>query len=301
MRIAMLIIAISLFPLSVCFGTSPKSGIQEYSLDRNRKEAIDELRKIFPKNYAKSSISSETYDSIYGVLKTYGKLEQANEENELSLISEFDAYYNKLPQSIPLSQKSVDTINELRRQVNTLIDDRRERFRKAAEQREKERPNREAAEAARLKFVEDAEIARQEAINREEKKRIEKENQERRYNEKIFKAREAALIAPDYFKQSVVCQVCGNVEEKRKLEAYFRKKKPYEAKYGVVNLTEREHAIAMDMVYDSQIAEGMGKYKDRFKETFSLSACKKFDADKCQSTLEAIEEKFIAECLAGNQ
>lgn len=294
--LAFLLMYLLLAPNS--YGGSLTTALEERMLAHDRKGAHSELENIMRQDRDEFYRLVDAYDSILCIFETYDKLEKADEKTELQYINEFKMYLKNNPRQNPFSQKVVDAIKDVTSKVNLRIETRNESIRLAAEQREKERAERELAEAARQ---EEQRIKADEEGRRVQKEReelIAKQEQERLHNEKLAKAQEAVLLSPEYYKQSLVCQVCGGIEGKKELTQDLKRYQSYERKYGVINLTTRGNAISMDMEYDTQISEGKEQYKQIFKKAFPMNVCNKFDAEACQGQLDSIEKTLIEKYIA---
>ncbi|BCG45751.1 hypothetical protein GEOBRER4_n0517 [Citrifermentans bremense] len=278
--------------------------LEEKLLLRDRQGAHDVLQQMLRQDSDTFYKILDMYDPILGMFETYDKLQNATGFNEQRLIDEFHEYSRLLPLQIPFSNKLVDAINGVRDKVNVRIQKRKEEARLAAEQRKLEQEERERAQVARFeairKYREEQrrkdDEARKKAQEEQEALAAEQE-QQRLYHEKVATAQEWACAEPDYIKQSLICQVCGSIEGKRQLREGLKRYQSYERKFAVVNPIARLDAVNMDIEYDSQIADGKGQYKSKFRKNFPMSACQKFDADVCQSRLNAIEKQLVQKHL----
>ena len=306
MRAIVIILALLIALPSACF--ADLATLEEKLLLRDRQGAHDELQQMLRQDSDTFYMVLDIYDPILGMFEASDKLQNATGFTEQRLIDEFREYSRLLPSQIPFSPKLVDAINGVRGKVDERIKKRNEEARVAAEQRKIEQEKRERAQAARLEAIQKEreeqrrkEEEAQRKAQEEQEARLSEQEQQRLYDEKVVTAQELACAEPEYIKQSLICQVCGSIEGKRQLIEGLKRYQSYESKFGVVNLTARGNAVNMDIEYDSQIAEGKGQYKSKFKMSFPMSACKKFDVDACQGKLDAVEKRLVQKHLAATK
>lgn len=283
------------------YGGSLTSALEERMLAHDRKGAHAVLENIMRQDRDEFYRLVDAYDSVLCIFEAYDRLEKADEKTEIQYINEFKMCLKKTPRQIPFSKTIIDAINDVTSKVDLRVEMHNVRIKEAAEQMERERAERVLAEAARQ---EELRVKAEEKRRRELKEReelIAKREGERLHNEKVAKAQEAALLDSEYFKQSLICQVCGSTEGKNELKQGLERYQSYERKYGVVNLTARGNAISMDMEYDSQISDGKEQYKQKFKKIFPMNECKKFDAEACQAKLDSIENALVEKYLSDNK
>lgn len=303
MKAVLILLALLTALPSICF--ADLTTLEEKLLSRDRQGAHDELQQMLRYDSDTFYKVLDMYDPILGMFETYDKLQNTTGFTEQRLIDEFREYSRLLPSQIPFSQKLVDAINGVRGKVNERIKNRNEEARLAAEQRAIAQEERERARAAQLEAIQKERVeqhrkeeeARKKAQAEQEAHLAEQEKR-RLYNEKVEAAQRLAYSEPEYIKQSLICQVCGNVEGKRQLREGLKNYQSYERKFGVINLTARGNAVDLDIEYDSQISEGKEQYKSNFKKSFPMSACKKFNSDVCQSKLDGLEKRLVEKHLA---